>query len=98
MPHKLEPEVGAWYRDQDNDLYFTVVAIDTDAGSVELQHFDGDIEEFDVAEWPLHNLEAAAEPADWTGPLDNVDSENWDDEVKPEDLRAQAVVSGITGE
>jgi len=98
MARKLRPTVGDWYRDRDNDLYFTVVAIDADGGTVELQHFDGDLEEFELTEWRHHDLEAAEAPEDWTGPLDTVDPDAWDDEVKPQDLRAQPPLDQVTEE
>ncbi len=89
MAVRLEPTVGQWYRDLGNDLYFTVVAIDAEEDTVELQHFDGAVEELDLTEWSLRDLEEAAEPEDWTGPLDTVDPDEWDQGVGPADLRVQ---------
>ena len=43
------PVVGDWYRH--NGALFEVVAIDRDDGTVEVQHFDGTLEEFDLDTW-----------------------------------------------
>ncbi len=98
MAGKLRPIVGDWYRDRQNNLYFTVVAIDADGGTVELQHFDGDLEELELKEWRHHDLEAAEAPEDWTGPLDTVDPDEWDQEVKAEDLRSRVPIDEVGAE
>ena len=68
------PEVGSWFRRVDGQT-FEVVAIDAKDQTVELQHFDGTLEEIDAEAW----LELAAEPVDppedWSGALD-VDSDD----------------------
>lgn len=83
------PVVDNWYRDRAQDLWFTVVAVDDEARTVELQHFDGDLEEIELAEWYQRELVAAEAPEDWTGPLDNVSPDEWDEEVDADALRPQ---------
>jgi hypothetical protein len=78
MKNELDPIVGNWYvrLDLDKDKPFQVVAIDDAARAIELQHFDGDIEECDFDEWRVMDLELAEEPEDWTGPIDDVEKDD----------------------
>lgn len=68
------PVVGDWYR-RVNGALFEVVAIDRDDGTVEVQHFDGTLEELDLESWEEQEFEEAQPPEDWTGSVD----------VEPED-------------
>lgn len=62
-------EVGGWYRDCESRL-FEVVAVDEDDGTVEIQHFDGTVEELDPQDW-LGLLPRSSEPPeDWSGAMD----------------------------
>jgi len=69
------PVVGEWYRRLNGSL-FEVVAIDRDDGTVEVQHFDGTVEEVDLESWDEQELEEAKPPEDWSGSVD----------VEPEDI------------
>lgn len=73
-PH---PGIGDWYRLNGGEL-FEVVAVDDDDGTIEIQYFDGTVEEMDVddwnAQWEDGALEAAEAPEDWSGSVD-VESE-----------------------
>jgi hypothetical protein len=65
-----------------------VTAIDDDEGTVEIQHFDGDVEEMDLDDWRELDLEAIEPPADWTGPVDDVERDDLgytETEMRPED-------------
>jgi len=68
-----EPIEGQWYQHRDKGRRFQVVAVDRGAGTVEIQHFDGDVEELDLEQWPELEIDPIAEPEDWTGPLDDVE-------------------------
>ena len=72
------PIIGEWYRRPQGAL-FEVVAIDRDDGTVELQHFDGTLEEFDLDAWDEQEFEEAQPPEDWTGSVD----------VEPEDYESE---------
>lgn len=72
MPTDVDPIVGNWYRDLERDERFEVVAVDEDEGIVEIQYFEGDVEEVDVDTWYEMDLEVIEAPEDWTGPMDGV--------------------------
>jgi hypothetical protein len=76
------PIVGDWYRRANGSL-FEVVAIDRDDGTVEIQHFDGTVEEFDLDAWDEQEFEEAQAPEDWTGSVD----------VEPEDYEVERELS-----
>lgn len=68
-----EPRVGDWYCVQGGDD-FEVVAFDADDGTIEIQYFDGSVEEMDIDDWEsqaaegtLFEIEA---PDDWSGSVD----------------------------
>ncbi len=63
------PLIGQWFR-RPNGTLFEVVAIDEDAATVEVQQFDGTIDEFDIEAWPRLLLTEAAAPEDWSGSMD----------------------------
>ena len=44
------PGIGEWYRHTGGDL-FEVVAFDEDDGTIEIQYFDGTVEEMDTEDW-----------------------------------------------
>lgn len=47
---KYPPVIGDWYRNITGENY-EVVAIDEDDGTVEIQYFDGSLEELDLDTW-----------------------------------------------
>ena len=72
------PVVGNWYARSGGDS-FEVVAIDRDDSTIELQYFDGTIEELDFEDWGEEEIEPAEPPEDWTGSVD-VDPEDTENE------------------
>lgn len=70
------PEVGQWYAQGGRGRLLQVVAFDEDEGLVELQDFDGDIDEVDLDTWRDLQLEPAEAPEDWTGPVDDVETDD----------------------
>jgi hypothetical protein len=95
-----EPNIGDWYRQKEGGALFEVVAYDDDDGTIEIQYFDGTVEEMDVEDWEGQwddgALESAEPPEDWTGSVD-VDAEDdglrGADAESDRDLRA----SGLDG-
>ncbi|HKT74419.1 MAG TPA: DUF6763 family protein [Steroidobacteraceae bacterium] len=83
-----EPSIGDWYRARGGAL-FEVVAFDDDDGTIEIQYFDGTVEEMDsedwLTQWEDGTLEAAEPPEDWSG---SVDVEAVDDEGRGSEFSA----------
>ena len=65
------PKIGDWYQTPEGD-HLEVVAYDPDELTVEVQFFDGAIDEYDLDTWNELSLESAAPPEDWSGSLDLV--------------------------
>lgn len=81
---EIAPVIGSWYR-QENGETFEVVALDRDDATVEIQYFDGTIEELDFETWEQMEIEEAEPPEDWSGSVD-VDEEEIDElQDKPEE-------------
>jgi hypothetical protein len=72
------PEIGAWYRIRGGES-FEIVAIDEDDRTIEMQSFDGTVEEMDLEDWSSQRasgeIEDAQAPEDWSGSVD-VDGED----------------------
>jgi hypothetical protein len=73
MATPQQPGIGDWYRLNGGAL-FEVVALDDDDGTVEIQYFDGTVEEMDIEDWDAQwedgALESAEAPEDWSGSVD----------------------------
>ena len=65
-------QIGQWYLHRDKGEVFQVIATDERARTIEIQSFDGDVDELDEAVWQGLPLERAEPPEDWTGPIDDV--------------------------
>jgi hypothetical protein len=68
--------IGQWYQHNDKGEMFVVTGIDDRSGAIEIQSFDGDLDEIEASAWNTLPLELAEAPEDETGPLD----------MDPEDL------------
>lgn len=81
---RLKPVVGQWYRDEEQGLVFEIVAIDS--GFIEVQHEDGDIEEYDLDAWRELVLRQVDAPEDWRNGLGLSDEDRMmdDDVVRPD--------------
>ena len=76
------PNVGSWYRRPDGQM-LEVVAIDAEDGTIEVQHFDGTVEEYEMDAWAELEFEEADAPEDWSGSVD----------IEPEDFEQERSVS-----
>jgi hypothetical protein len=100
MATPQQPAIGDWYRLSGGAL-FEVVALDDDDGTIEIQYFDGTVEEMDIEDWETQwedgGLEAAEAPEDWSGSVDvesgDNDSRSSESLSEDRDLRA----SGLDG-
>lgn len=63
------PVIGEWFANPQGQR-FEVVAVDQDDGTVEVQYFDGTVEEFDVDSWEEMRPRPADPPEDVSGSLD----------------------------
>ena len=63
------PVIGQWFR-RPNGTLFEVVAIDEEDMTVEIQFFDGTIDEIDLERWPELLLTEVSAPEDWSGSVD----------------------------
>ena len=63
------PNIGVWYRKPSGRLV-QVVAMDGKTGTVEMQHFDGTVEEVDLELWPQTIIMTVEPPEDWSGSVD----------------------------
>jgi len=70
------PVVNKWYRDNDDGQLFEVVAMDEDDQTIEIQYFDGAVEELDFDTWAEMELTTAAPPEDWSGPFDDLEADD----------------------
>jgi len=76
MIGELEPIEGNWYCNLDTDQDFMVVDMNEKEGTVDIQFFDGDIEELEMEEWEEMDLEEIEPPDDWTGALGDMESDD----------------------
>jgi hypothetical protein len=84
--NRLKPIVGQWYLRHDKGQTFQVVSVDDADGTVELQDFDGNLDEVDIKAWFAQDIEAIDPPEDLTGVLDVAEPDEADgsDEAEPE--------------
>lgn len=76
------PGIGQWFRIPGGTL-FEVVAIDESARTVEIQQFDGTIDEVDIERWGDLLLVEVSAPEDISGSLD-MDPEDLGSNKEPE--------------
>jgi len=78
---EIPPIVGNWYRRLDRPQPFQVVAYDRDAGTVDVEYFDGTVDEWPAEHWYDLEIEPCDAPQDWSGPFDDIEP----DELSPND-------------
>jgi hypothetical protein len=97
-----QPGIGDWYR-LDSGSLFEVVAFDADDGTIEIQYFDGTVEEMDVEDWEMQwedgALESAQAPEDWSGSVDvdvpDSEGRSTDSGGDERNLQASGSIEGI---
>ena len=88
MATELDPIVDNWYFHRDKGQRFYVVAVDEEEGTVEIQHFDSDLEEISLNAWYDMDIELSEAPENWSGAMDIVEQDDLGTEItdtKPED-------------
>jgi hypothetical protein len=76
----FDPVPGQWYEDLEEESLFQVLSVDPDEELVQIQHEDGEIEEFDLDTWHELDLDKASEPEGWSG-----SEEEWDEDEDEEE-------------
>jgi len=76
MAKSTDPIIDQWYHYPQKSEKFQVTAIDDHAATVEIQYFDGNIDEFELTTWYAMEVEPIAVPEDWTGPMDNIEKDD----------------------
>ncbi|MES9860617.1 MAG: DUF6763 family protein [Candidatus Thiodiazotropha sp. LLP2] len=61
--------IGAWFKTVNGDQ-FEVVAHDSDEGVIEVQFYDGTVEEYDLDDLEELQVKPIAPPEDWAGSYD----------------------------
>ncbi|HTV78323.1 MAG TPA: DUF6763 family protein [Steroidobacteraceae bacterium] len=79
------PHTGDWYRRLDKGELFQVVSVDDTSSTVQIQSFDGELDSIDADDWKDLPLTAAAEPEDWSGPMDDVEADDITEDDSPSD-------------
>lgn len=96
MRHHVQPNIGNWYKNIEDNSLFEVVASDFKDDYVEVQYFNGEIDEFDYDTWYNLELKNMPEPEDWSGPfeltkedidyLESSHPDDWSDPISDLDL------------
>jgi hypothetical protein len=76
VPTEADPIVGNWYEHLDRGQAFEVVALDEDGGTIEVQYFDGSVEEIGLESWYELEIEPSEPPEDWTGAMDDIERDD----------------------
>ncbi len=69
MPIEPAPRIGDWYKNSSGDS-FEIVAQDDEDETLELQYYDGTVEELDRETWDLMRPQPIEPPEDWSGSMD----------------------------
>ncbi|WP_455235434.1 DUF6763 family protein [Thiogranum longum] len=83
MSFETIPRIGDWYKNTMGES-FEIVAQDDDDETLELQYYDGTVEELDRETWETMHAEPIEPPEDWIGSMD-VPAEDY----QRADIRAQ---------
>ena len=81
MPNELDPRIDQWYAYIGKEQPFYVTTVNEEESTIDIQHFDGDLEELSLDEWRDLVIELIDEPEDWRGALDVADEDDQSTEV-----------------
>lgn len=83
---ELAVVIGAWYQESGGQA-FEVVALDADTATIEIQYFEGEVEELEFETWGEMQLVAVEPPEDWTGAFEEIETDDLgysDTAIQPE--------------
>jgi len=78
---EADPIENNWYHHLDKGQRFVVVAVDNEKGLVDLQYFDGDLEEVDFDDWYQLDIEPCEAPENWSGAVDIAEQDDFGTEI-----------------
>ena len=81
MTTEADPVLRNWYQHLDKGQKFRVVALNEDEGNVEIQYFDGVVEEIELDGWYELDIEPVEAPRNWTGPFDVAEADDLGTEI-----------------
>ena len=70
MVTEADPIEENWYQHLGKGQMFKVITVDDEHGLIEIQHYDGDLEEIELAYWRQMDLELIEDPENWDGAMD----------------------------
>ncbi|HID98576.1 MAG TPA: hypothetical protein EYP57_10405 [Thermodesulfobacteriaceae bacterium] len=79
MTPDVLPMAGKWYQDIDRKKVFQVLSVNQDEDVVEIQNYDGDLEQLSMAEWNEMILDMVEAPEDWAGPFGELEPDDFGD-------------------
>lgn len=88
MARTPNPIIDCWYHQAEKAQRFLVTAIDEHSDTVEIQYFDGTLDEIELVTWYALDVELVEAPEDWTGPVDIEDLASVDAEMTTEDWQS----------
>lgn len=71
------PSIGSWYQDNLGQT-FCIVAYDEQEFSIDIQYYNGDIEDIDTETWSYMDAMQISAPKDWTASYDMNDQDQLD--------------------
>ncbi len=80
--HPNQPiQIGQWYNDTVENLYFEVVAVDNATDTIEIQYLDGEVSEIDRDSWSDMPLIPASQPEDASAAFEmSMPDNSWDND------------------
>lgn len=76
MAAEVDPRVGNWYQHLDKGQSFEVIAVDDEEGMVEIQTFNGTLQQFDLGTWYGLDLKPIEVPEDKRVPEDDAEHDH----------------------
>ena len=83
MSNELDPIEDQWYVHAKKGQRFYIVAVNEADGTIEVQHFDGDVEEYSIDDWCELEIELSEPPENWDGPMDFGDQDDLGTGITP---------------
>lgn len=75
-PDPARTNLGNWYIRPVRPQRFQVFAQDPDEATVDIEYFDGNVDEWPTAHWLSLAIEPSEQPHDWTGPFDEIEHDD----------------------